>query len=76
MFDRDDFEPEAHAAENLVYGVGRHVCPGRLLATSQMRITLRALLAAVRRVDFAPGREPEREVSPVGGFRRVWVVLD
>jgi len=76
VFDRDDFEPEAHAAENLVYGVGRHVCPGRLLATSQMRITLRALLAAVRRVDFAPGREPEREVSPVGGFRRVWVVLD
>jgi cytochrome P450 len=75
VFGRDSFAPEAHAAANLVYGVGRHVCPGRLLATWQLRIALRALIGAVGRIDFARGREPEREVSPVGGFRRVWVVL-
>lgn len=75
-FGRDNFAPEAHAAANLVYGIGRHVCPGRLLATWQLRIALRALLASAQRVELARDKEPEREVSPVGGYRRVWVVFD
>lgn len=75
-FGRDNFAPEAHAAANLVYGIGRHVCPGRLLATWQLRIALRALLASAQRVELARDKEPEREVSPVGGYHRVWVVFD
>ena len=75
VFGRGDFDPKHHAAANLVYGIGRHVCPGRLLATWQLRIALRALLASVHRIEFAQDMEPEREVSPVGGFRRVWIVL-
>ena len=75
-FGRDNFAPEAHAAANLVYGIGRHVCPGRLMATWQLRIALRALLASAQRVELARDKEPEREVSPVGGYHRVWVVFD
>ena len=75
VFESEGFAPETNAAANLVYGIGRHVCPGRLLATWQLRIALRALLAATRSVDFAQGEKPEREVSPVGGYRRVPVVL-
>ncbi|TDL81655.1 cytochrome P450 [Palleronia sediminis] len=71
----DGFAPEANAAANLVYGIGRHVCPGRLLATWQLRIALRAILDAVDSLAFAPGKDPEREVSPVGGYRRVPIVL-
>ncbi|WP_218141175.1 cytochrome P450 [Citreimonas salinaria] len=76
VFGPGNFAPEAHAAANLVYGIGKHVCPGRLLATWQLRIALRALLASVRTIAFAGDEEPEREVSPVGGYRRVSVVLD
>ncbi|TNF18497.1 MAG: cytochrome P450 [Rhodobacteraceae bacterium] len=75
VFGQEVFAPEAHAPANLVYGIGKHVCPGRLLATWQLRIALRALLAAVESLALAPEDAPEREVSPVGGFRRVPVVL-
>ena len=43
--DPEAFDPVGHAADNLVYGVGRHACPGRLLATAELRIAVRALLA-------------------------------
>lgn len=44
--DPDAFEPEGNAQHNLVYGIGRHACPGELLATLELRIALRAILAA------------------------------
>ncbi|WP_415184191.1 cytochrome P450 [Phaeovulum sp.] len=75
VFESENFAPKANAAANLVYGIGAHVCPGRYLATCQLRIALRALLAAAQRIEFAPGRAAEREVSPVGGYRRVPIVL-
>lgn len=69
-----DFDPAGHAADNLVYGIGEHVCPGRPLATMELRIAVRALLAATSAIE--PGaEEAEREVHPVGGFRRVPVRL-
>lgn len=75
MFSEENFAPETNAAANLVYGIGRHVCPGRYLATCQLRIALRALLAAAKRLEFVAGDPPEREVSPVGGYRRVPIML-
>lgn len=69
-----DFDPAGHAADNLVYGIGEHVCPGRPLATMELRIAVRALLAGTSGIE--PGaEEAEREVHPVGGFRRVPVRL-
>ncbi len=70
----DRFDPEVHAAQNLVYGVGPHVCPGRHLATMELRIAAEELLAATTAI--LPDEEAhEREVFPVGGFRRVNVRL-
>jgi len=72
--DPDAFDPEGHARHNLVYGIGPHVCPGRPLATLEL-VTLARTLLGAGRIELAPGQVPERELPPVGGFRRVPVVL-
>lgn len=76
VFERDGFKPLEHAEANLVYGVGRHVCPGRLLATMELRVALRALLASVGTLTPPKEEDTEREVAPVGGYRRVPIVLN
>ena len=73
--DPDAYRPQHNAAANLVYGAGPHICPGRPLATLELRVLLRAVLAKSR-VRLDPDSEPEREQPPVGGFRRVPVVLE
>ena len=75
VFGDNRFDPEGNAAANLVYGVGPHVCPGRLLATWELRILLQALLASVQEVELASGRRLRRERHPVGGYHRVPVIL-
>ena len=72
--DPDAFDPHGHAAANLVYGIGPHVCPGRPLATVELKVLVRALLDAGQ-LRLAPDRLPEREQPPVGGFASVPVVL-
>ncbi len=64
----DGFAPDAHAADNLVYGTGPHACPGRTLATRELRVLVRALLAAGR---VRPAAEAEREQPPIAGYRTV-----
>lgn len=71
--DPDAFEPDDNAEHNLVYGTGPHVCPGRPLASLELRVITRALLAATSSIDA--GGEPERELPPLGGFRVAPVVL-
>ena len=73
--DPDRFDPAANAAGNLVYGTGPHACPGRLLATIELRTAVRALLAATASIRLDPSEPPEREVAPVGGWARVPVRL-
>ncbi|WP_338412716.1 cytochrome P450 [Psychrobacter raelei] len=75
VFGKDIFDPVRHAADNLVYGIGWHVCPGRLLATWQLRILIRALLAHVEAITPAPNELFERQLPPLGGYSRVPVVL-
>lgn len=70
----DDFRPQQNAAANLVYGTGPHVCPGRPLATRELRVLTRELLAHGR-VVFEESAAPERELPPVAGFRTVPVYL-
>ncbi len=62
------FDPEAHAADNLVYGTGPHVCPGRPLAARELRVLVRAVLAAGI---LTPAGAPVREEAPVAGYRTV-----
>ncbi len=75
VFDNNRFDPERNAAANLVYGVGKHVCPGRLLATWELRIALQVLLASVQTIELVPDQQPEREVAPVGGYHQVPVIF-
>ena len=75
VFGDDVFDPVAHRPANLVYGIGRHVCPGRPLATIQLRALVRALLAGIDGIALDPAADLEREVSPVGGYRHVPIVV-
>jgi cytochrome P450 len=58
-----------------VYGIGRHACPGRFLATLEMRIAMQELLTATTSIVLDRQRMAERAVSPVGGWAKVSVVL-
>ena len=73
--DPDAFDPEGHAADNLVWGIGKHVCPGRPLATLELRALVRALLAATTTITPDPDRPRERELPPAGGYATVPVVI-
>lgn len=69
-----EFDPLRNAEHNLVYGIGRHVCPGRLLATEQLRIFTQAILN--RTLSITPAAIPrERSLPPAGGFIRVPLIL-
>lgn len=75
VFGADHFCPVSHAPHNLVYGVGKHVCPGRLLATTQLLAFLKALIGQlddIKPVDKAPFR---RAKAPTGGYSSVPVRL-
>lgn len=73
--DPDAFCPVENAPHNLVYGIGPHHCPGRGLATLQLRILVEELLAATRSVEPAPDQTPVRELPPYGGYRSVPIVI-
>ncbi|NYE19330.1 cytochrome P450 [Microbacterium immunditiarum] len=70
--DPDAFEPARNAPYNLVYGTGPHVCPGRPLATRELRVLVRSVLGAG---ELVPAGEAVREQHPVAGFRTVPVRL-
>lgn len=75
VFNNNQFDPKTNANNNLVYGIGKHVCPGRTLATWQLRIAVQALVNSVGSITLAPNKLPEREVFPVGGYHRVPIIL-
>jgi cytochrome P450 len=70
----DAFDAHAHAAGNLVYGTGPHVCPGRGLSTLELRVLVREVLAAGS-LELDARRPATREEAPVAGFRTVPVRL-
>jgi cytochrome P450 len=72
--DPDEFRPEQNAPQNLVFGIGPHVCPGRALTLMELRVAVSELLARTERL--APAEEtPVRERPPGSGWARVPVVL-
>lgn len=66
----DRFDPEKNRAHNLVYGTGVHVCPGRELATRELRVLTRRVLASGTIV-FDEDHPAERERPPFAGYRTV-----
>lgn len=75
VFGDNSFDPQKHATANIVYGIGKHVCPGRLLATWQLKIATQALLNYFKDIQLAAGFPLEREQPPLGGYSHVPVVL-
>ena len=73
--DPDEYRPHEHAAHNLVYGTGPHVCPGRPLATLELVVTVEALLGATAAVELSADAQPIRETYPLGGWRHLPVRL-
>ena len=72
--DPDEFRPESSAAQNLVFGAGPHVCPGRALTLMELRVAVTELLARTDRL-LPADEAPVREAPPVSGWARVPVVL-
>ena len=66
--DPDRFDPTGNAPYNLVWGIGKHVCPGRPLATLELRALTRAVLEATSKVEPDPRRPRERALPPIGGL--------
>lgn len=66
----DTFDPPGNAPYNLVYGIGKHVCPGRPLATLELRAFTRAVLDATTAIAPDLARVRERELPPLGGFAK------
>lgn len=69
--DPDAFRPKENGANNLVYGTGIHVCPGRPLATLELVVAVQTLLDSTSRIELATDGELVRETYPRGGWRRV-----
>lgn len=72
----DAFDPCTNAQQNLVYGIGPHACPGRALATMELRALTSALLGATTRITLDPDRRPERNGPGLGGYRSVWIEVE
>ncbi|UNK71418.1 cytochrome P450 [Microbacterium sp. H1-D42] len=71
----DRFDPQAHAAANLVFGIGPHVCPGRDLSYAELRAVVIALLEGSEMIEPARDQHPTRFEAPLGGWATVPVVL-
>ena len=73
--DPDAFRPEENAPENLVYGRGPHVCPGRGLATLELRVLLEELLPAISGIELPEQPRAVRAEFPLGGWASRPVIL-
>lgn len=72
--DPDEFRPFENAANNVVYGIGKHACPGRALSTMELRAALTELLNRSEHI-LPAARANVREEFPLAGFRNVYVTL-
>ncbi len=73
--DPEAFDPVGNAPYNLVWGIGKHVCPGRPLATLELRVLVRAVLDATAAIDPDPDGARRRSLPPLGGYAEAPVVL-
>lgn len=70
--DPHSFDAEGNRDKNLVYGTGKHVCPGRPLATLELVTVMEEFLKAF---DVTLTGSPEREITPLGGYAHLPIIL-
>lgn len=63
-----EFAPAAHASDNVVFGTGAHVCPGRDLSYAEMRAVITVLLQGTEVIEPAEHGHPTRHEPPLGGW--------
>lgn len=73
--DPDAYRPRDHAADNLVFGTGPHIYPGRGLSLMELAVAIGELLRTTVGIEHAAGPDAVRETPPVGGWSRVPVLL-
>ncbi len=73
--DPDEFRLDREPADNLVYGRGRHVCPGAPLARLELRVFVEELLARTPEISCPNATAPTRAHYPGGGFATLPLVL-
>lgn len=73
--DPEAFDPVKNAPYNLVWGIGKHVCPGRPLATLELRVLVRALVAATTAIEPDPTAARRRSLPPLGGYAQAPITL-
>lgn len=74
--DPNRFDPAANMDNNLVFGIGPHVCPGRGLTLMELRVMVWEMLAATTWIHLAEHDFPQREVAPGNGWAAVPVVME
>lgn len=74
--DPDKFDPAVNMDNNLVFGIGPHVCPGRALTLMELRAVIWELLALTSWVHLSPDQPALREDVPASGWATVPVVLE
>lgn len=66
--DPDSFSLGRDPADNLLYGAGIHVCPGALLARTEMRIVMEELLERTASIEPVAGKSPTHAMYPASGL--------
>lgn len=74
--DPDAFRLDRDPADNLLYGLGIHVCPGAPLARMELRVVMEALLKQTRWLALVADKAPVRAVYPASGYATLPLRID
>lgn len=76
IFDNpEQFAWDRDESQNLLYGMGVHVCPGAPLARMELVVLIRSLLQNTRSIELNPAHTPTLATYPASGFAALPVRL-
>lgn len=76
VFDRaDQFILHRDQSDNLLYGTGLHMCPGKALARMELVVVMRCVLQHSQNLRLLIGRSPQLAKYPMSGYESLLIVL-